>query len=84
MTFGLSKGGKWKKRVWPRMEHPKKLLRWNSVEVGKQRTNKHKQIQTNKQGEKLGLKIAMPENAVGVYSEEVLNSSVILKIQFLL
>jgi len=33
MSFDLGNGRQWKKRVWPRMEYPKRLLRWNSNEV---------------------------------------------------
>lgn len=33
LMFDLANGRQWKKRVWPRKEHPNKLLRWNSVEV---------------------------------------------------
>lgn len=33
MTFDLRDGRQWRKRVWPRKDFPKTLMRWNSVEV---------------------------------------------------
>ncbi len=33
MSFNLTNGRQWKKRVWPRLEYPRRLLRWNSNEV---------------------------------------------------
>lgn len=43
MTFDLAEGQQWKKRVWPRSDHPRKLTRWNTVEVsGRKRRRKRR------------------------------------------